>query len=125
MSALIAALICSDSPGHAFTTISRPGSFGASGASCASDFAPPPSEIGVFDTVTGGCSNPTGPIDVTSDPTCTYESADWANFLALSEIQHLFNILEMVWPCGAKSGSYQERRKKAYDPESFTLCVRA
>ena len=62
MSALIAALICSGNSGHAFTTMSRSGSFGASGASCASDFAPPPSEIGVFDTVRVECSNPIGPI---------------------------------------------------------------
>jgi len=42
--------------------MSRSESLGTFGASCASDFAPLPSEIGVFDTATGGCSNPTGPI---------------------------------------------------------------
>ena len=64
MRAITATLVSSWRLGHRLTMSDKSGSccgFGAFGASCASDFAPPPSEIGVFDSASGVGSNPTRP----------------------------------------------------------------
>ena len=62
MSALIAALICPGSFRQVFMNMARSGYWGASGVRRASDFAPLPLEIGIFEAVTGGCSCPVRPI---------------------------------------------------------------
>jgi len=57
-SVLIAALICSGSPGQASTRSAKSGSKGCFGARRAPDFAHRSCEIGVFDSASGGCSCP-------------------------------------------------------------------
>ena len=52
-------MICLGNSGQIDMISVKSGSWGTFGARRASDFAPPPAEIGVFDRASGECSNPT------------------------------------------------------------------